>query len=145
MSYRACNGEVFAGPDQGTPSTLVGEITGYGVAETAERIDVSVMGSCVKSYLGGSVETVLRLDGFSLRLPSSDADSTQDAGQALFITGEKLSLAIQPAGTGSGKPRTEWSSVTINGQEKITAEVNGSPVWNIDATANVAADETAQT
>ena len=143
MSYRACQGQVFAGSDTTIPATLVGYITGYDVAETAEEIDVSVMGDCTKQYLAGPLEVAITLDGFSRHIPSTDVGSTQDPGQALFVPGAKNSVAIQPAGTGSGKPRLEWTSVTVTGRT-FAGVVDGVPTWNIEARANVATDDTAQ-
>jgi hypothetical protein len=132
---------VLAGAVTVTPATPVGEISGYDVAETAEEIDVSPMGGCTKSYLGGPVETAITLDGFSAHLPGTDP--AQDAGQALFVPGGQLSMAIQPNGTGAGKPQLEWLDVTVTGRT-FAGVVDGSPTWNIEARANGATDETAQ-
>lgn len=142
MSYRACAGEVFAGAVTVTPATLVGFITGYDIAESAEEIDVSVMGTCTKSYLAGPIETAITFDGFSRHLPGTDP--AQDAGQAIFVPGAQISCAIQPNGTGAGKPRLEWLDVTITGRT-FAGVVDGVPTWNVTGRANSAADDTAQT
>ena len=142
MAYRACSGVVLAGTVDVTPATPVGEITGYDVAETAEESDVSVMGTCLKSYLAGPVETAITLDGFSAHLPGTDP--AQDSGQALFIPGAQLSMGIQPNGTGSGKPQLIWLDVTVTGRT-FAGVVDGSPTWNVETRANGATDDTAQT
>lgn len=141
MSYKACNGEVFAGAKDATPATAVGFVNGYNYAETAEEIEVSVMGNCNKQYLGGAVEGVLTLDGFSRHTPGTNP--AQDPGQALFIPGNQISLAIQPNGTGSGKPRLEWVDATITGRT-FAGVFEGAPTWNVVLRTNVAVDDAAQ-
>lgn len=142
MSYRVCGMEVYAGAVTVTPATLVGFTNGADVTEAAEEIDVSVSGACEKSYLAGPVETTITLDGYSAHLPGTDP--AQDTGQATIVPGAQISLAIQPNGTGSGKPRIEWLDVAVTGRV-FAGVVDGAWTWNVTCRANSTTDDTAQT
>ena len=145
MSYKVCRIEVLTGAVTVVPANSVGFVNGATVTESGDEIDVTVGNpTCSKSYLTGPIETAITLNMFSRHLPSTDPASAVDSGQASLVAGAKVSLALRPDGSGSGKPQLQWLDVSIISRE-FAGVVDGSWTWNIEARANGAADETAQT
>ena len=91
---RGCLGKVkILAAATGTPTQLIGELTDWSFEETADQVDTSIMGACVKKFDAGAKATTGQLTTWW------DADAT---GQAMFVVGNVVSLAIYPGGSGSG-------------------------------------------
>lgn len=140
MPTKACVAELYVGTVDTTPTTLVGFVTSQNWEVNREKIDITT--SCNKAYLAGPSEITFTVSGFNESWPGTDPSA--NAGQAQLRTSEQVSLAIRPNGTGSGKPQSEWSSVTID-RFAHTSENAGAWQFSLSATANVAEDTTAQT
>lgn len=141
MSYKACAIEVLVGAVNVTPSTAVGYVRDWTYNGSAERVDVAV--GCDAAFLGGRVTREVTLVGFSRHLPSVDSGSTQDAGQASFVEGAAVSLALRPAGTGSGKPQLQCLDVFVESLQAGGTN-QGAVTWNVGLVFNEAPDDTDQ-
>ena len=106
---RGCLGRVEAGPS----NEVVVQLNAWEYQESAERIDVSVMGNCDKAYIAGAVETS---GSFTCH------HDVADAGQALLLVGAQVQIVLYPGGNASGE-QTLTATVTITGVSK-SADVN---------------------
>jgi hypothetical protein len=91
-TYRGCFGKVRSGPSGGAAG-VVGEVRTWSFEETAERNDVSAIGTCTKKFQSGAKTTTGTLSVWW--------DPT-DTRQGDFIVGNAVAVELYPAGTGSG-------------------------------------------
>ena len=90
---RGCFGIVRSGPTGGAAGT-VGECKAWSFQETAQRIDASIIGSCVKKFVSGAKETTGQVQVWW--------DPT-DTRQNDFVGGNQIALELYPGGNSSGK------------------------------------------
>lgn len=135
--YRGCLGKVKVNATTGATGTglqAVGLIRDWNFEETAEQIDASVMGSCAKSYEAGATATTGQITAWW------DAD---DAGQAIFVIGNKVQLRIYPRGSGSGADYYRAASATITSKGHTGGGVDGIVTRTIGFAVNGAMTATA--
>ena len=123
---RGCFGIIKAGA---TPD-VIAQLNAWSFDETAEEIDSSVMGSCVKSSEAGAVKSSGTMNAFW---------DTADTGQATLAVGAKVDVEIYPGGDGSGKIYYT-GNVTILSVSR-SASVDGLTVAEFGWSANGAMTE----
>lgn len=123
MAHRACNGviEVGAGP------TAVGGLKSWELDESADEIDVSEMGACVRAELPGPQRG---------RLTASAWFTEADAGQALIVVGASLAITAYPLGKVTGRPRRSGTFVILSVAER--ADVAGAIEFDFTASVDTA-------
>ena len=129
MVTRGCGGQVLVG------AAVVAEVRTWELNETAERIDASSMGACVRSYAVGPVEAT---GTFTCWLDDSDA-----TGQGALPVAGSVTLTLHPDGAGSGKPARTFPAVIEGVAERASAEGLVERDYTYLATDTV--DRTAQT
>ena len=92
-TQRGCFGVVRSGPSSGAAGA-VGEVRNWSFEETADREDVSAMGTCAKKFSSGSKATTGTIEAWY------DQDDTR---QLDFRVGTEIALELYPGGTASGK------------------------------------------
>ena len=81
----------------------VGQIRSFSIDETADTLDVTVMGATAKSYLGSLTDGTLSVDALW---------DTENAPQLVFDVGANIDFEIHPEGVGTGKMYTGEAFVT---------------------------------
>jgi len=81
----------------------VGEIRSFSIDETADTLDVTVMGATAKSYLGSLTDGTISVDALW---------DSGDSGQLIFDVGAEIDFEIHPEGVGTGKMYTGTAFVT---------------------------------
>lgn len=124
---RGCFGQVTV------DANVIGELRSWELTETAEEIDVSSMGSCVKTYQSGPVEAS---GTFTCWLDDSDA------GQSALAVATEAVVLLWPAGAGSGLAQRSFSA-RIN-EIPESADVDGVVERSYTYRATTAIDRTPQ-
>lgn len=92
-TQRGCFGVIRSGPSTGAVGS-VAEVRSWSFEESADREDLSVMGSCTKKFGSGAQQTVGTIEVFF------DQD---DPRQNDFAVGAQIALQLYPGGVTSGK------------------------------------------
>lgn len=92
-TIRGCFGVVRSGPTGGALGA-VGEARSWQFTETAERQDVSIMGTCTKKFISGAKETTGQITVWQ---------DPSDTRQGDFVVGNQIAIELYPGGTGSGQ------------------------------------------
>lgn len=125
---RGCFGQITV------DASVVGELRSWELTETAEEIDVSAMGNCVKKYESGPVEA-----SGTMAVWLDDAD----AGQALLAVATEVDVILWPGGAGSGLAQRSFTA-RIN-EIPESADVEGAVERSYTYRATTAIDRTPQT
>lgn len=97
----------------GGTQAAVGEIRSFSIDETADTLDVTVMGDTAKSYLGSLTDATLTIDALW---------DSGNAQQLLLDVGDQLEFEIHPEGVTNGKMYTGNGFVT---SKTISASYDG--------------------
>lgn len=124
---RGCFGQITVN------AAVVGELRAWELTETAEEIDVSAMGTCVKKYESGPVEAS---GTFTCWLDDTDA------GQAELTVAAEVTVLLWPGGAGSGLAQRSFSA-RIN-EIPESADVDGAVERSYTYRATTAIDRTPQ-
>ena len=125
LAKKACNGVIKLGP----PPALVAELRSWNYSGDAAELDVSTMGACESTIIGGRVTE--RVEG-SLYL----ADPS-DAAQALILAGARdLEIEVFPLGETIGFPKYTGLINVLNRSE--SGDVDGAVELNFTATTPAA-------
>ncbi len=119
---RGCRGVVTVSSTASGSGTAVGRLTNWSFAESAEEIDASVMGSCVKAYLAGAQSTSVDIEA------QWDGDDTV---QNLITIGSRVYVRIYPEGTGSGANFYRTQATSTGGMTVLGRSVEGGGVDGI--------------
>lgn len=128
---RGCFGVIRSGPTGGATHS-VGEAVSWSFEETADREDVSAMGTCTKKFSSGAKQTTGSLEVWW---------DSADSGQADFVVGGKIGLELYPGGNGSGK--TYYKGVanidSVGRQGGVDASVKSTYGFSVDGAFTVTA------
>ena len=108
-------GVVKVAADGGSPAA-VGEITNWSFEDTADAIDVSVLGSTSRKYVSGITSASGEISAYF--------DST-DAQQALLDAGAAVEIEIHPSGEGAGTKYYTFTNPIITGASFDAGGVDG--------------------
>ena len=124
---RGCFGSISVG---GNP---LGELRAWELTETAEEIDVSIMGNCVKRYEAGPTEA-----SGTLTCYMDDGDT----GQGALTIGAEVAVLLYPGGIGSTLPQRSFTAKITEIPE--SADVDGVVERTYSYRATTAIDRTPQ-
>lgn len=124
---RGCFGQISVG------GNVLGELRAWELTETAEEIDVSIMGNCVKRYEAGPVEA-----SGTFTCYMDDTDTAQGA----LTVGAEIAVLLYPGGVGTGLPSRSFSAKITEIPE--SADVDGVVERNYSYRATTTIDRTPQ-
>ncbi len=123
-TQRGCFGVVRSGPSSGAVGA-VAEVRNWSFEESAEREDLSVMGTCTKKFGSGPQQTTGTIEVFF-----DQSDPRQDD----FVVGTEIALELYPGGTGSGKRYYKGLANidSIKRDGNVTSSVGSSFGWSVN-------------
>lgn len=129
-TQRGCFGVVRSGPSSGAVGA-VAEVKSWSFEESADREDLSVMGTCTKKFGSGPQQTVGTIEVYF------DQD---DARQADFVVGAEIAIQLYPGGQSAGKKYYSGLANidSIKREGNVTSSVGTSFGWSVNGALTVA-------
>lgn len=125
---RGCFGKVFAELSAtATAARVMSEVNAWSYEETAEQLDASEIGSCVKKFVAGATETTGTI--------STWWDTATASEQQHFTVGGTVKLELYPGGNGSGSTYYKTASAVVTSISR-SGGVDGIVTNNFGFTVN---------